>query len=325
MIGGRIACLGVPHEDTRRAIEGETPEGFSVEFVDELPPSRAEAAIAAADYLLVWSTRLPAETIRRATRARLIQKIGEGTDKIDVAAALAAGVPVAKTASVNAESCAELAVLLMLAVMRRLPEAHEATAGGLWRKWEVRAGTQELRGRRVGLLGLGKIGSIVGRIVSAFGAEVVYHRPSGPSSDVDPAWRYVDRAELFAGSDVISLHVPLNERTRGIVGAAELAAMRPTAVLVNTARGEVVDELALADALRERRILGAGLDVFSTEPLPPDHPLLSLPNVVLTPHVGGVTADSATRLIRHAMGNFVRVAEGAPLDPADLVAAPPAS
>jgi phosphoglycerate dehydrogenase-like enzyme len=324
-VGGRILCLGVPHADTRRVIERETPEEFQLEFYENLGPQQARDSLAAADFLLVWSSPFPADMIAMAGRAKLIQKVGEGTDKIDIDAAAAAGIPVARTAGVNANSCAELAVLLMLAVMRRLPEAHAATAAGVWSKWEVRAGTQELRGKQVGLIGLGKIGTIVANIVAGFGAHPVYYRKHGPLADAASVAgaRYCNLDALIAESDVVSLHVPLDATTKGMIGATQLATMKPNSVLINTARGPIVDEFALAGALAEHRIAGAGLDVFSEEPLPADHPLLSLSNVVLTPHVGGVTVDSSGELIRHAMDNFARVASGLPLRPADVVVAGP--
>lgn len=301
------------------------PDGFEAEFAEANPDrsltEEAFAKIPGADYLLFWTAAIPTRAIEAATKVKLIQKIGEGTEKIDVATTSRLGIPVAKTAGANSASTAELAILLMLATLRRLPEAHNSTVAGQWKKWEVRTNTGELHGKQVGIVGLGKSGRIVARQVQGFGSSVVYtSRHQHPEQEeTELGVRFVDLDELLETSDVVSLHVPLAPSTAGMISHSELALMKPTAILVNTCRGGIVDEAALYDALSNRRIRGAGIDVFDKEPPDPHHPFFSLDNVVLTPHIGGVTDDSQVRLVRHALANMVAVENGEPLSPEDLV------
>lgn len=312
-------CLGVPEERTRQRFRDLAPPGCRVRFSEgaqDLP-----LLLPAADYVVMWTAALSAESLALATRARLVQKIGEGVDKIDLVAAARLGLPVAKTSGENTVSTAEQTILLMLACLRRLPEGHTGLVAGVWKKWEVREHTYELRGKTVGLVGLGKIGTRVARLVDAFGATVVYHRRSNEPTDV-PARRCASLDELLRESDIVSLHLPLTDATTGLLGHRELAAMKPGSILVNTARGAVVDEAALIDALKNGPLRSAGLDAFGAEPPDLGSELFRLPNVVLTPHVGGVTEDSKRNLVAHAMRNIGLLLAGAALDDEDVVLVP---
>ncbi|MCL4466850.1 MAG: 2-hydroxyacid dehydrogenase [Chloroflexi bacterium] len=318
----KIVFIDVPTPESRKVIEGNLPPGFRLIFAEADTEEKAAAAVPEADYILIWSAYLGTRAVSAARKARLIQKVGEGTDRIDVATAVQMGIPVAKTAGSNSTSVAEFATLLILAAMRRLSEAHTSMLAGKWLKWELRRNSFELRGKQVGIVGLGKIGKMVANHMGGFGAPVVYYdlyrQPETEEANLGVEYRPLD--ELLATSDVVTLHVPLTSATRGLIGRRELALMKPTAILVNTCRAAVVDEQALADALRERKIRGAGIDVFAQEPVPANHPLLSLPNVVVSPHCAGATEDAELEGIRHAYANIVRVSEGQPLDPADLAA-----
>jgi phosphoglycerate dehydrogenase-like enzyme len=230
-------------------------------------------------------TPFPAGLLTRLPNLRLLVTTGMRNASIDVDAAARQGITVAGTDGV-ATSTPELTWALILAVARHVPaEDANVRAGG----WQQTVGF-DLAGKRLGVLGLGRIGTHVARVGQAFGMEV---RAWSQNLTADAAAQVgvtrVEKDELFAESDVLTIHLVLSERTRGLVTAADLARMQPSAYLVNTSRGPIVDEAALIAALREGTIAGAGLDVFDTEPLPPDHPLRTLPNTVLTPHLGYVT------------------------------------
>ena len=204
----------------------------------------------------------------------------------------------------NAQSVAEGTLLLMLAALRRLPELDRATrAGQGWPSDPTLGETvRDIGGCTVGLIGYGNIAKRVETIVSAMGAEVVH---TSTRDDGHPGWR--SRDDLLAESDIVSLHLPLTEATTGLIDGDALARMRPGAVLVNTSRGPIVDEAALVDALRTGSLAAAGLDVFAVEPVPDDNPLLTLPNVVLTPHVTWYTADTMRRYLEFALDNCERL------------------
>lgn len=322
--GEKIVFLDVATPAMRRVLTDNLPSGFELVFADADTEEKAIAAVADADYIFVWAAYVPTRVVEAATRVRLIQKAGEGTDRIDVATAARKGIPVAKTSGSNSASVAELATLLILATLRRLPRAHNSTTAGQWLKFELRPGSYELRGKRVGIVGLGKIGRRVARQVQGFEASVVYHDAVRLPEDEETRLgvAFLPLEELLRTSDVVTLHVPLIPATRGLLGRRELALMKPTAILVNSCRGAVVDEEALYQALKEGQIRGAGIDVFAKEPPGANHPLFSLDNVVLTPHYGGGTEDAEIEGVRHAYANIVRVSRGEALDPADLAPVP---
>jgi phosphoglycerate dehydrogenase-like enzyme len=229
-------------------------------------------------------TPLPREVIERLPRLKMIASTGPFNASIDVAAAEERGIHISTTGG-YVESTVELTWALILATARRIVDEAESVRGG---GWQTSVGRQ-LGGTVLGVLGLGRIGSRVARVGAAFGMDIIaWSANLTPEAAEQAGATYVSKQELFASADVLSIHLVLSERSRGLVGAEELALMKPTALLVNTSRGPIVDELALIDALRARRIAAAGLDVFDTEPLPAGHPLRSLDAVVATPHIGYV-------------------------------------
>ena len=229
-------------------------------------------------------TPLPRSIIERLPRLRLIASTGPANASIDMDAAAEADIHVAHTSGTLA-STVELTWALILGASRHLVAERHAVADGRWQSTVGR----ELDRRVLGVLGLGRIGGRMARIGAAFGMDVVAWSMNLTADAAQEAGaRYLPRDEFFASADVITIHLKLSERSRGLVGAAELAAMKPTALLVNTSRGPIVDEAALIDALRSGTIAGAALDVFDTEPLPANHPLRTLPNVLATPHIGYV-------------------------------------
>ncbi len=261
---------------------------------------------------VIWHVLRPlsGEDLRLGRRLRLVHKLGAGVNTIDVATATDRGIAVANMPGANAPSVAEGTVLLMLSALRRLPALDAAVRRGAGWPSDPQLGetVREIGGCTVGLVGYGNIAQRVSRIVAAMGAEVLH---TSTRDDGRPGWRELPK--LLADSDIVSLHLPLTERTHHLLDRAALARMSPDAVLVNTSRGAVVDEAALVDALRDRRLAAAGLDVFGVEPVTPDNPLLSLDNVVLTPHVTWYTADTMRRYLTEAVANCRRLRDGEPL------------
>ncbi|KGD96798.1 hydroxyacid dehydrogenase [Achromobacter sp. RTa] len=264
------------------------------------------------DAVISRTAPLSAAAIAACPSLKVISKHGVGVSNIDVAAATARRVPVYVTPGANAASVAEMAIGLMIAAARRIPLMDRALRSGQWRRLQD---GRQLNGATLGLLGYGQIGQCVARAARALGMRVLAHDPSFPAPNPVPDVERVDSLDaLLSRSDVLSLHVPLNAATRGLLDSKRLAALPAGAILVNTARGEVVDEAALVEALRSGRLHSAGLDTMVIEPLPADSPLLTLENVVLTPHVGGSTpaalAGMAEGAARNVMGMLTGDAPG---------------
>lgn len=261
---------------------------------------------------VIWHSLRPisADDIARAPKLRLIQKIGVGVNTIDLDAARAKGVAVCNMPGTNAQAVAEMTLLLMLACLRRLPLIDAATREG--HGWALDPALQdsygEISGRTVGLVGMGSVPRALLPALTALGARVLY-TATVPKADVTAAeFRTLD--ELLAESDIVSLHVPLTDATADLIDEARLKSMRPGAILVNTARGGLVDRSALVQALTDGPLGGAGLDVFAEEPVAPDDPLLRLDNVVLTPHIAWLTGGTFARSLTVAVENCRRLAEG---------------
>jgi phosphoglycerate dehydrogenase-like enzyme len=254
-------------------------------------------------------TRFPAEVLERLPDVRLLVSTGEVNAAIDVAAARRLGIAVCGT-GYDSHPTAEHTWALILGAARNLfVEADSMRSGG----WQVSVATG-LHGKTLGLLGLGRLGSLVARVGHAFGMTMIaWSQNLTPSQAAEHGVRAVSKEQLFAESDVLSIHLVLSDRTRGLVGAAELRSMRPTAILVNTSRGPIVDEDALVEVMRERRIGGAAIDVFDTEPLAADHPLRYLPNALLTGHVAYVTRELYATFYRDAVEDIVAFRAGSPV------------
>jgi phosphoglycerate dehydrogenase-like enzyme len=293
------------------------PPEFKLRVRREAEPTTE--ALRGADFVLVATTPLPAAALAGASRLRLIQHQGVGYDKTDVAAAAAQGVRVALCPAGTSIGVAEHVFLLILALYKRLRLAEAALRSGNWLQWELRSGSYELAGKTVGLIGLGRIGREVAVRARAFAANVCYYDVARTAPETERAFgvRFAPFAELLAQADIISLHLPLTPATRHVIGATELGIMRRSAVLINTARGPLVDEAALVAALQAGQLAGAGLDVFEVEPLPAGHPLVSLPNVVLTPHISAGTADALVVKMKACFANMLRVTRGE--EPIDVV------
>jgi phosphoglycerate dehydrogenase-like enzyme len=273
-----------------------------------------QAALADAVCLVGFGDKFLDDAMYKAApKLKLVQLLSAGYDKCDIEAARRAGVPICNNGGANSTAVAEHALLLMLAVCRRLVWQHTSVAAGRWRGNNVQdVKLFELKGKTLGIVGLGTIGKKTARLAQAFGMNVQYYdvnRLTEEHAD-DLNVRFSLLEELLRTSDVVSLHVPLLAETKHMIGAAQLKTMKPTAYLINTCRGPVVDELALIEALREGTIAGAGLDVFDQEPPPADNGLFALPNVILTAHFAGPTWDNQYTRFRNAFDNCQRVIRG---------------
>jgi phosphoglycerate dehydrogenase-like enzyme len=258
---------------------------------------------------VLWHVLQPctAAMIQAAQRLKLIQKIGVGVNTIDLEAAKARGIPVCNLPGTNARAVAELTLALMLATLRRLPRFDAAMRAGGWSDPLLQDGLGELGGRVVGLVGYGAIPRLLAPVLAALGCRLIY-TTRGPKPDALGEWRSL--AALLDEADIVSLHLPLTEETAHLIDAAALARMKPGAVLINTARGGLVDQTALTEALRSGRLAAAGLDVFDTEPPDFAAALFRLPNVVLSPHIAWLTTGTFDRSFALAAENCRRVAAG---------------
>jgi phosphoglycerate dehydrogenase-like enzyme len=284
---------------------------FELTCCPENSATAFDAEIVRAEVL--WHVLKPvtAEVIARAPALRLIQKIGTGVNTIDLDAAKARGIAVCNLPGANSRAVAEMALLLMLACLRRLRDldARVRAAGGWSGAWSLQDRFGELGGRTVGLVGFGAVPQQLAPWLAAMGATVVY------ASRVarDAPYQKLAIEQLLAVADVVSLHLPLADDTRRMIDAAAIARMKPGAILINTARGALVDEAALAAALSSGRLGAAGLDVFADEPPLPENPLLALPNVVASPHLAWLTQETLARCLVLAAENCRRLQDGLPL------------
>jgi phosphoglycerate dehydrogenase-like enzyme len=292
-------------------MHAELPDSFTLTACEAATPARERRArVAEADFLIGYA--VPFDDIDMAGGVRLLQLLSAGYDRLDVDALARAGIPVADNGGANGPTVAEHAVMLMLAVLRRLPLHHDALQAGEWLGMREGLSLRELRAKQVGIVGFGRIGREVARMVRGFRATPVYADAvaAPPATEAELGATRLPLEELLASSDVVSLHTPLTETTRGLIDARALGRMKRGAVLVNTGRGPVVRTGDLVDALDRGHLGGAGLDVFEDEPIGAGHPLLGRSNVVLTPHVAGTTIDTWARRIAFAYGNVQRVAAG---------------
>ena len=267
-----------------------------------------------ADTEVLWHVLTPvtADHLAAAPRLRLVQKIGVGVNTIDLEAAAARGIAVCNMPGTNSRAVAEMTLLLMLACLRRLVVFDRLTRRGEGWNWPLSLEGElgELAGRTVGLAGMGAVPRLLAPILEAMGAEVIYtarHRHG------DVPWRWCEKGELLARAEILSLHMPLTPETAGWLDGRAMAAMRPGAILINTARGGLVDEAALLRNLDSGRIAAAGLDVFAEEPVAPDHPLLAMETVVCAPHIAWFTTGTVARSLEVAVENCRRLADGRPL------------
>ncbi len=292
-------------------------DDVTFDYVEEISEPSYAPLITRADGLILRTQPLSAQTVAQGTKLKIVSRHGVGYDAVDLAALNERGIALAIVGDVNSASVAEQSMMLMLAAAKRAVRADRAVRSGDW-GWRNRLEAGELSRKRLLILGFGRIGRHLGQMASAFNMQVRAFDPyleklGWPDGSVAPV------SDLHAGlgwADVVSVNVP--KAAQPIIGAEELAAMRPSAILINTARGGVVDEAALFDALRSRRIAAAGLDVFETEPPRPSTALFALDQVILSPHIAGLTAESAKRMAVASVQNVLDFFAGH-IDPALVV------
>ena len=281
----------------------------------KLPPSKEVILreVAGCDGLLcLLSDPIDAEVIAAAPRLRVISQYAVGVDNVDLEAATARGIPVGHTPGVLTEATADLAFTLLMTTARRIPEGIENVSAGQWRTWEPLGFLgADVWGATLGIVGLGRIGTAVARRGRGFAMRVLYHdRVHKPDLETELGLEYVPLDDLLAQADFVTLHCPLIPETHHLIGERALRRMRPAAVLINAARGPIVDTDALVRALREGWIAAAALDVTDPEPLPPDHPLLALPNCIVVPHIGSATVTTRERMAVMAAENLLAGLQG---------------
>jgi D-3-phosphoglycerate dehydrogenase len=289
-----------------REVEVVRPHDFRPDTLAEIVPD--------ASGMIVRLAKVTADLLERAERLEVIGKHGVGIDNVDVGAASLRGIPIVTTPNANDEAVAEHALALMLVLARQIRECERGFRAGRFFQTRDGATITDLVGKTLGIVGVGRIGArLAGICARAFGMRVLAYDPyvsadRAAELGVEPR----DLASLLAESDFVSIHTPLTPATRGLIGAAELAGMKRTAFLVNCARGGIVDEAALAEALEAGYLAGAGLDVFVAEPPSLDHPLYQLPNLVCTPHVAGGSQDALELMARMVAEDVLRVLRGEP-------------
>ena len=261
---------------------------------------------------VIGSNQLPmdAEVLASGPKLRVVSNFGVGFDNVDLEAATRGGVLVCNTPGVLTDAVADLTLGLILALARRLPEAERFARDGDWQRGARMALGTDVRGKTLGIVGLGRIGVAVAERAHAFGMSITFRDTFRQPPIETPPCTYRELDDLLAVADFVSLHVDLRPETRGLIGAKELALMKPTAYLINTSRGQTVDQAALVAALRSGELAGAALDVLEEEPLPPDDPLAALPNVILLPHIGSATVETRQAMCDLAIDNLLAALRG---------------
>ena len=289
-------------------LQSSVPDGFCVETRKEATREALLEQARSADYFLVSGRlRIDTEILDAAPNLKMIQRTGVGTEMLDLEAIRQRGIPVYVNAGVNAQSVAEHTLLLMLACLKRLPQVNAAVHRGIWKKQETGVQCHELSGKVVGLVGMGHIGRIVASLLQAFGAHVSYTDVvrQSPTGEGQLQLTYYPRLEdMLPEVDILSFHCPLTPENTRILHAGTLSMMHPGSIVVNTARGKLIDPDALYDALLGGRIAAAGLDTHFEEPLPKDYKLALLDNVILTPHIGGLSQEAFRAMMFGAMDNI---------------------
>lgn len=316
----KVVLAGNYPNQTFEKLRALLPEdAFDLSMVDN---QQDYDAMTDAEIMILRIFKAPEEVIRRNTRLKMILRWGAGFDSVDIKAAGRRGILVTNTPGANANAVSELAVLLMLAVGRKLLCHIESLKNGVWSKNTFLNSSFCLNNKRVGIIGGGNIGRQVADKVQSFGASVQYYDVFRLPSATEQAHNmtFVPLETLLETSDIISLHIPLLESTHHIIGAEELQRMKHGAIIINTARGGLIDDHALAEAVRSGKLAGAGLDVVEDEPLPRDHVLLKDPNIIVTPHVAGGTADIGDIILPMLVKDILSFAAGT--EPAHVVNLP---
>ncbi len=288
----------------RLVVGPPVPPGFAPHLMDHIDVAEG--------ILCLLTDRVDDELLKKAPRLKVVSNMAVGVDNINIAACTRRGIPVGNTPGVLTEATADLTMGLLLSIGRRIPESAQDARSGLWKTWSATGWLgADLDGAVLGIVGMGKIGQAVARRAAAFGLKILYLDPSNrPDIESDLKARRVDKKSLLAESDFLSLHCPLTPETRHFIDSHALQAMKPTSILVNAARGPVVDQAALQLALEKGWISGAALDVTDPEPLPAGHPLYHNTRCLIVPHIGSATHNTRRRMAEMACDNLLAGLEG---------------
>ena len=298
------------------------PPGFEFMHGTARGDDHLKEIIRNADFAISGQVGVSGDVLKAARQLKLLHKWGVGVDNIDTRTAKSLGIMVARTTGSNAVPVAEFAIGLMLATLRFQALGHERLRQGTWMAFSQMPGeTFCISAKTVGLIGFGAIGQAVARRLAGFDCRILYNKrtPLPAAEETKLGVTYASTNDILANADIVSLHCPLTPETTGLIDKRALGRMKRTAVLINVARGGVVVEADLAQALRDRTIRGAAMDVYSIEPLPADSELLGLDNIVVTPHLAAATADTFEPTLRRMFDNMVRVTRGEPIPATDLV------
>ncbi len=288
-------------------VKSLVPNNLELLTLDKPGRSNILNAISEADYVLAGGReKIDEEVLLAASNLKMIHRSGVGLDALDLAALREHNISLYVSQGINAQSVAEHTLLLVLGTLRRIGEVQERTRAGEWVKHQFGIHCRNLRGKTVGLIGFGKIAKEFARLLTGFDVEVVYFKPEPMSDDEEATYNtmWLPFDELLARVDILSLHCGLTDGTFELINKNSLIKMKPGSIIINTARGGLINELDLIDALNSGQISAAGLDVFAQEPLPKDHPFLRLPNVLLTPHIGSITRETFSEMIGSALQNI---------------------
>jgi phosphoglycerate dehydrogenase-like enzyme len=317
----KIALLQPIAAEMEAIIASLLPEGFTARAVKGRSVEDLKAEVVDAEYALWWDVPVPAEVLAAGPKLKLLHKWGVGIDNIDLDYCRAHGIKVARTTGSNAAPVADFTIGLIIALSRRLIQAHNTTAAGGWAKNEVWKHSLMVSGKTVGIIGLGAIGKGVAKRLAGFDCRVLYYSrtklPEAQEQALGVSYRPLD--QLLAEVDVLSLNCPLTPETKNMIDAAAFAKMKKGALLINVARGGIVVEADLIAALRDGTLRGAAVDVFDQEPPPADHPLLHMDNVIVTPHCASTAYENSRRSVQHWLGNMVRVEKGEAIPESDRV------
>lgn len=293
-------------------IKAAVPNGFELEVLAAADQAELIEKAGAADYFIASGRlKINSDVLANADKLKMIQRTGVGLDSLDLKAIKAKDIPVYVNSGVNADSVAEHTMMLILASLKKLPQVDKTTKDGIWKKQAQGVKNRELKGMTVGLIGMGNIGRRVAKMLGGFDVDIIYYDayPAGETVEEELKLKRVGLDELLHDSDIVSLHCPLFDGTRHIINSDSIRKMKDGAVIVNTARGGLIDEAALTVALKSGKLGYAGLDVYEHEP-PGESELFGLDNVITTPHIGGITYDSFYRMMSGAMRNIRLFDEG---------------
>ena len=295
-----------------RFIETYKGAADEVTYWSELGDHERDAALAEAQYLITAAFPVTRRLLDKAPKVKLIQKTGSGVDNIDLPAAKEKGIMVSSTPGANSNSVAEMTIGMILCLYRKLHFLDRETKQGKWLMFEHRPYMFEMKNKIHGIIGMGNIGREVAKLSKAFGTKIIYYDAyrMDPEREKELEVSYAPLDQLLAAADIISVHVPLLSETRGLIGREQLKKMKANAILINVARGNIIDEQALAEALHSGGLLGAAFDTFASEPISRDNPLLKFDQVLATPHIAGGSCDVLETVLRLAFQNIARVEAG---------------